>query len=117
MDYSKKSALRQKITNILSKHQNIIISTVEAVKNEGISNYPIIMVHGNSLKYELGIPILEDQNILFSITTLEELFAKMVISHDKISSFREVYNHKEQEFCVFIIEGGESEFFFIPKDS
>jgi hypothetical protein len=107
--------MRQKIIEIISSYSSKLNEALEIVIDEGISNYPIILVYESINNISIGIPVFEQNQLVFSVTTLEELFAKMVIVHDKVSNFRELYNHKSNEFCVLVLDKSMSEFIFLPK--
>ncbi len=107
--------MRQKIIDIISSYSSKLNEALEIVIDEGISNYPILLVNDSNKNISIGIPVFEQNQLVFSVTTLEELFAKMVILHDKVSNFRELYNHKSNELCVLVLDNNLSEFIFLPK--
>lgn len=107
--------MREKIKETIQRYSSKISEALEIVVDQGISNYPIILTHEQNVSMSIGIPVFELNQVVFSVTTLEELFAKMLITHDKVSNFRELYNHKSNEFCVLILDNNKSEFVFFPK--
>ena len=100
--------------NVFSEEQNKIISAVETVKNEGVSNYPIIICFYSEAYYELGIPLLNKSELACNISTLEELYVKNIVDTEKVNNFKDLYNHKLNHICVLFITENDAEFVFIP---
>jgi predicted type IV restriction endonuclease len=103
--------------NVFSEEQNKIILALEAVKNEGVSNYPVIICFYSEAYYELGIPLLNKSELAFNISTLEELYVKNIVDIEKVNNFKALYNHKLNHVCVLSVLENNAEFVFIPLSS
>lgn len=93
---------------------NPIGKAMDTILEEGISEYPIIVVHQNPV--ELGVDILgHDHPSLkwrISASTLEEFVAKRLIQSDKVDEFRSVYKDPDTHLCMFIIDEVKAKFIF-----
>jgi hypothetical protein len=91
---------------------------MDTILLEGISEYPIIVVHQNPI--ELGVDILGgDQPIRkwkISASTLEEFTAKRLIQNDKVEEFKTVYKDPGTHLCMFIVHDNKAEFVFRRRD-
>jgi hypothetical protein len=110
-----KDILFTNIKNLVQKNTESLKKTVEIVKNENVSNYPIITISSADEIYDIGIflNIVED-GYFFFMSTLEELFAKNIVSSENVNNFRQIYNHKTGHFCVLSLGKNQIEFLFIP---
>ena len=94
-----------------------IQNAMESVRNEGVSNYPIVVIFENPIELELGFPIgLNKEKLNINISTLEELFVKNIVESEKVNNFRDIYKHKIDHFCVLMLEKENQEFVFVPYD-
>ena len=106
------------IKNLVERNAETLKDSIEIVKNENISNYPIIAICSAEIVYDVGIFLnISKEEYHFFITTLEELFAKNIVSSENVNNFRQIYNHKTGHFCVLFLDGNLSEFVFIPWNS
>jgi hypothetical protein len=90
----------------------------EIIRNEGVSNYPIMVVHKQEL--ELGIPLPLDRPLNggwgIHASTLEEFVSKNIIDDEqKIDEFRELYNRHENHVCLFTLTELGAQFIFFEK--
>lgn len=88
----------------------------EVVRNERVSNYPIIVA--SVLPIELGIDFNEHLsqkiapiNFYYKLTSLEEMYTKSIIFPEKIDDFRENYKSNLNKICIFLF--GESDSYFV----
>ena len=110
-----REAVLQNLQINVGNLQTQLIAHVETVKNEGISNYPILVVSQESFPVEIGVPAQLPEGIWnYRVTTLEELYTKNMVSKEKVDDFRTLYNHKTEHFCVLLINADHTEFVFIP---
>ncbi len=104
-----------KIKNLVGRNSALLNKSVETVKNENVSNYPIIGINSASEIYEVGISLnIQDEGYCFFVSTLEELFAKNIVSSENVNNFRQIYNHKTGHFCVLFLDKVSSDILFIP---
>ena len=93
---------------------NSIGKAMDTILEEGISEYPIIVVHQNVV--ELGVDILGlDQATpkwRISASTLEEFVAKQLIQSDKVDDFKSVYKDPDTYLCMFIVDDMFAKFIF-----
>lgn len=101
---------------VLKQHSKTIRQAMDVIVNEGVSNYPIIMVCPESLDLDIGIILLHDKPTkwLFKATTLEELVMKKVVDISKKDEFTQLYKSKSGYICLFMVNQDESGFIFHP---
>lgn len=100
----------------LLEYSDIARQAKYKIIEEGISNYPIFVVHQNEI--EMGIPLLDrkESNTLWSVnaSTLEEFYTKNLIKKEKIDEFRNLYNNHKNEICFFVLSEVGAQYLFIP---
>lgn len=104
------------LQKIVSLKFNLLNRAIASVKDQDISNYPIIVV--SPVPVEIGVPLSNQENLEWHVnaTTLEELVVKNVVIKDKVDNFRELYKSKtETQYCFFLVEGESATFVFHPK--
>jgi hypothetical protein len=110
-----REAILQSLQINVGNLEDQLIAHMETVKNEGISNYPILIASQEDFPVEIGVPAQLPEGIWdYRVTTLEELYTKNMVSKEKVDDFRSLYNHKSAHFCVLLINGVHTEFVFIP---
>ena len=103
----------QKIVNLKF---NLLNRTIDSIKDQEISNYPIIVV--SPVEVEIGVPLSNQANLDWYInaSTLEELVVKNVVAEEKVDDFRTLYKSKgSNQYCFFFVEGDSATFVFHPK--
>ena len=90
----------------------------EEILAEEISEYPIfIATHG---AVQLGKPIPEIDHLplnwFFSVSVLEEFVKKGLIQADRVPNFQRTYSNPYRKACVFVIEGENARFVFVPYE-
>jgi hypothetical protein len=99
----------------LAPNQSLLGQALDTIRNEQISNYPLIILSVHPI--ELGISIFGSQKIgsyFYSASTLEELATKKIIQMDKVDDFLKVYKNHEDELCLFLIQATGGQFIFLP---
>lgn len=102
----------------IQKNAKLLEEACDIVKDQEISNYPILFVATQSI--EIGIPMLQFQSKtawIYRMTTLEELVSKQLISMDKVDDFRTLYKQRKNSFCVFAVYEGNKQFIFVPAQA
>jgi hypothetical protein len=111
MDQASLELLKSELTPQL----NLLGKALDTIRNEQISNYPIVILSEQPI--ELGVSIFGVHKIgsyYYSASTLEELATKKIIQMDKIEDFLKVYKEHDNELCLFLIQGTEGQFIFLP---
>ncbi len=114
MNIELQSEILDNLRNVLVEEQNKIISAIEIVKNEGVSNYPVLICFQANENYELGIPLLNNNELACNLSTLEELYVKNIVDTEKVNNFRALYNHRLEHFCVLFVSENNPAFIFLP---
>lgn len=117
MDFRTKKEYGE-LEKVLKKMRNSLTEAADTIRNENISNYPIIIVSRNDI--ELGIPLFTSANNeggwFFRATTLEELHTKNIVNADALDNFRQLYKARAADLCCLIPDAeGKLEFSFIPS--
>ena len=90
----------------------------EIIRNERVSNYPILVIHQQEL--ELGIPLEMGGQIpggwKVQASTLEEFVSKNIIEDHKIDDFRQLYRQHEHHVCLFVLSALGAQFVFFEKN-
>lgn len=96
--------------------EKYFLEVTETIRNEGVSNYPIILAYQGDIAPEIGIPLpVNEEDWSYRATTLEELYTKNLVQEEKIDEFRLLYNHKPKHLCVLLIEESSgADFVFVP---
>jgi|688.fasta_scaffold1049774_2 hypothetical protein len=103
------------LSSELQKHTVELLKAVNFVKNESVSNYPVLVVMEKGLETALGIDLkFVNSELCFSLTTLEELYVKNLMKAEAIDDFRSLYNKKDECFCVLTFLGEKPNFVFVP---
>ena len=101
----------------IQKYALWIGGAIQVIRQEGISNYPIVVAHKEA-QLGLGVPIvnhtLNESMWSFAATTLEELVQRGVWEMERVDSFRKLYNDKINSICVFILTTNQSQCVFLP---
>ena len=100
----------------ISQSEKYFLDLLETIRNEGVSNYPIILAYQGDTASEIGIPLpINQPDWTYRATTLEELYTKNLVKEEKINEFRTLYNHKSKHLCVLLIDKfSGADFVFVP---
>lgn len=87
------------------------------VQDEGVSNYPIMVVHKQEVEIGIPLEISIDMPGAWNIhvSTLEEFVSKNVIEGDKIDEFRNLYKQHDNHVCLFVLSHLGAQFVFFDK--
>lgn len=101
----------------LSSYKETLAKAADAIVDQGVSSYPIFVVH--RLQIEIGIPIVKreevDGNWSVNASSLEEFVTKNIIETEKVDSFKEVYKNPESHLCLFLLSDFGATFVFLPR--
>ena len=99
----------------LKIYTKLLAQASQTVLDQDVSNYPIFVVAKTPM--EIGIPIvnkLASSSWLINISTLEEFVAKQIIQSAKVEEFKSVYKEPTDFFCLFVHDGKQAQFIFMP---
>ncbi len=96
------------------KNKDWFLRTIQTIRDENVSNYPILIAFPSFTELTVGLPIKEEGNLSFNATTLEELAMKKIVDLDKVDGFRKLYKEKQDSFCIFLLEKPAPQFVFVP---
>ena len=89
----------------------------DIVSDEGVSNYPIMVVHKQEV--EIGIPlelkIAMPGGWTIHVSTLEEFVSKKLIEDEKVPEFINLYKQHENHICLFVLSELGAQFVFFDK--
>jgi len=101
----------------LKVYVNLLDKAGKMISDEGISNYPIMVMHKQEV--EIGIPLdIENEmpgNWSVNASTLEEFVSKSVILNEKIDEFRTLYKQHKNHVCMFVLSELGAQFIFFEK--
>ncbi len=96
----------------LAPYKSIIEQAVDSVVDQGVSEYPITVVHQQEV--EIGLPLFEHKWAVH-ISSLEEFVSKQLIQPEKIDSFRTIYKNPRKFICLFVLSELGANFIFLPR--
>lgn len=114
MDQTSLELLKTELTPYLA----LLRQALETIRNEQISNYPLVILSHYSI--ELGVSIFGSKKIgsyFYFASTLEELASKKIIQMDKVEDFLKIYKEHTDELCLFLIQATGGQFIFLPITS
>jgi len=89
----------------------------QMIIDEGISKYPIMVVHKQEV--QLGVPLEIREYLpggwLINASTLEEFVSKRIIEEAKIDEFRALYRQHENHVCLLMLSELGAQFVFYDK--
>lgn len=111
----------QEIKSILENLENEIkllkeplLETIEAIKSEGFSNYPVIICH--PMPIPLGEVVLEKTELglsfNYSATTIEDLIKMKILLVEKVKPFMLEWQKNKDHFCFLLILSDFQKFIF-----
>lgn len=105
------------IENELRHYEALLTKTADSIIEEGVSNYPILVVHKQEVV--LGVPIIDrnklQTNWSINASTLEEFYNKKLIAESKIDDFRKTYKDPKENLCLFVLSDVGANFLFLQK--
>lgn len=98
--------------------KSFITKVLLEVKENDVSNYPIIVLSQKELV--LGVKIVDkedfDLNWNFNISHLEEFVIKGIVLKEKAQDFIKVYKEHTNHFCLFVtFDEKEADFIYVKK--
>lgn len=111
MDQSSLELLKTELAPNLS----LLKQAIETIRNEQISNYPLVVLSEHPI--EIGVSIFSSEKLgsyFYSASTLEELATKKIILMEKIEDLLKVYKEHDDEICLFLIQATSGQFIFLP---
>ncbi len=102
----------------LEPYRKVLGEAADAIIDQGVSEYPIFVVHQQEV--DIGLPLVTGEakgKLRWSVnaTTLEEMTTKQIIQPEKVDSFREVYKDPQEHLCLFVLSELGANFIFMPR--
>ena len=106
-----------KILEKLFKPYSLILhEAAETIRLQGVSNYPMFVAAQADI--EMGIPVLKKNVMpndwLVNASTLEEFYAKRIITLEKLENFKTLYKSHSKRICIAALTEEGAKFLFIP---
>lgn len=101
----------------LARHAQQIDGAIDAVLDQSVTNYPIL-VWQRGAELEIGALLIAEANPgnwEVRMTTLEELATKNIMRADRVKGFREVFADARKQYCLFVIGEQGAQFAFRPR--
>jgi len=112
-------ALFKQLERELRSFKPILGKASDSIINEGVSKYPIFIVHKGEI--EMGISIVDHTKNIgewsINASILEEFAAKQLIKEDKIENFQNIFKEPESYLCLFVLSEAGANFIFLPRQS
>ncbi len=106
--------LLTEIEGIESQLLKILTEATDTVRNQNVSNYPILITHSIEHDFEIGIRLeLLHKSLEFRVSTLEELYVKNLVLKDNLDEFRNLYLSKNDKLCFLGLSENSQEFIFM----
>lgn len=101
----------------LQPYKDVLGKASDAITNEGVSNYPIFVIHQHQV--DIGIPIIEKEKIKgnwsINASSLEEFMTKNIIAPERIEPFKDVFKPPSQHLCLFVLSEIGATFIFLKR--
>lgn len=102
-----------------AKVKETLRGLAKIVINQEISEYPIFIASAEWV--QVGKPIFDreevETNWFFFVSILEEFTKKKLLLKDQIATFKQTYADPETRACIFLIDGNDGRFVFVPYDA
>ena len=106
--------LLTEIEAIESQLLKILTEATDTVRNQNVSNYPILITHSIEHDFEIWIRLeLPHKSVEFRVSTLEELYVKNLVLRDNLDEFRNLYLSKNDKLCFLGLTENSQEFIFM----
>lgn len=118
MHADEKEVLLKEIFEDLSICTDYILTVLAEIKQNNISNYPIIVL--SKMDIQLGVKVIDKKEIdikwNFNISHLEEFVSKKIVLAEKAKEFIKVYKEHQDHFCLFVtLNEEEADFVYVNK--
>lgn len=106
--------------NDLNVCRNYIRQVAQGMIKGSVSKYPIFVAMRNEADIDLGLPIInrEEMDLTWAVNAshLEDFVNSKIIHQDKVADFMKNYKDPSEFMCVFIAEEGMMSFIFMPYE-
>lgn len=114
---NKPTAKLLKLQGELKQYLPSLVKAAEIIQDQEVSNYPIFVVHQQTV--DIGINIVDKEkaqgNWSVNASTLEEFVTKQILSPEKVEDFKTLYRSHEGELCLFVLSELGANFIFLPQ--
>ena len=113
-----KEVILQEIYSDLYYTKNFILKVLNEIKDNKVSNYPIVVLSEKEI--DLGIKIVDKNDFKlhwnFYISHLEEFVNKGIVLKEKVKDFTKVYKEHPNHLCLFVtFDETEADFIYVKK--
>jgi len=107
-----------KLETELKDYKKMMREASESILNNYVSDYPIFIVHQQTV--EIGIPIARKEDVKgnwsINASSLEEMVSKQIIFERKVENFKKIFKDPKNHLCLFVLSELGAQFIFIPRD-
>lgn len=107
----------QQLEQELSAYTVLLAQAADVILEQGVSNYPIFVVHQHTM--DIGINIVEKEAAAggwsVNASTLEEFVTKQIIAPEKLEDFKMLYKTHGLDLCLFVLSELGAKFIFLPR--
>jgi hypothetical protein len=100
----------------LAVHQDIVVSALSLIRDEGVSNYPILILseRGGAEVSRLGVVLPSTGAWSSACTTLERCASAGFILESKVPEFCALYRSRGLGYvCILLLDAKDSRFVFV----
>ena len=113
-----KEIILQEIYGDIYLTKDFLNKVLNEVKDNDVSNYPIIVLSQKEIV--LGVKIVDkedfDLNWNFNISHLEEFVIKGIVLKEKAKEFIKVYKEHSNHYCLFVtFDESNADFIYVKK--
>jgi len=108
---------QQQLEKDLKHYQGFLSYTSDTIIDQDVSEYPIFVIHRQGIN--VGIPLNTDHlegSWVVNASSLEEFATKQLIEPTKVDAFKSVYKSPKDFLNLFVVDGDNANFVFIPRD-
>jgi hypothetical protein len=104
------------IEQSIKKFKPIINKAADAMRESGMSEYPIFIMHKQVIS--LGLSLIErssNSEWAINVSNLEEFVSKKLIFDQKVADFKKTYKDPKEFNCFFVLSDLGAQFLFLKK--
>ena len=104
------------IEQSIKKFIPIINKAADAMRENGMSQYPIFIMHKQVIA--LGLSLIErseNSEWAINVSNIEEFVSKQLIFENKVKEFKTTYKNPKEYNCFFVLSDLGAQFLFLAK--
>ena len=106
------------VDEALARYAQAIDGAVDAVLDQQVTDYPVLVWQRGGAALELGVILLAEANPgawELRVTTLEEMVGKNLMRPERVADFKRVFADARRQYCCFVVTGEGANFAFRPR--